>query len=387
MANTLTGLIPVIYESLDKVSRELVGLIPAVNMDTQSSRAALNQTVRSPVAPASTPVSISPGVTAPDTGDQTVGYTDVSISKQYQVPVRWNGDEQASLASGQYTRVLMDQFSQAFRGLANLVEADLAGLHTKASRAYGTAGTNPFGASSFNHDSVPEVRKILVDNGQASDLQLVINTAAGANMRKISNLYKVNEAGDRNFLRQGVLDDLHGFMIRESAQIKTSTAGTMASATTTAAALTVGQTVIPLATAGTGVVAAGDIITIANDTNKYVVKSVSFAGANPASGDSITIAAPGIRVAQASSAYAITVIAAAARNMAFAKNAITLATRLPMRPQEGDSAYDVMVVTDPVSGLSFEVAMYKQYRQIHFEVALAWGYAATKPEGIALLLG
>jgi hypothetical protein len=161
----------------------------------------------------------------------------------------------------------------------------------------------------------------------------------------------------------------------------------MASATTTAAALTVGQTVIPLATAGTGVVAAGDIITIANDTNKYVVASVSFAGANPASGDTITIGAPGIRVAQTSAAYAITVVASSARNMVFNRSAIVLAARAPARPEEGDMAEDVMMVTDTRSGLTFEFSMYKGYRKVRYEVALAWGVKNIKPEHTAILLG
>ena len=385
MSNTLTNLIPTIYNALDVVSRELVGFIPAVSADMTYDRAAVGQTVRSPVAPAASASDVTPGVTPPDDGDQTIGSVSMTISKARRVPIRWNGEEKLGLDNNgaSYNVILRDQFAQAMRALVNEAEADLAALHVNASRAYGTAGTAPF--ASGVGDSA-QMRKILADNGAPmGDLQMVFNTSAGANMRSNTQLTKANEAGDTTLLRRGVLLDVNGFAMRESAQVKTSTAGTAASATTDNTGYAVGATVITLASAGTGTLVAGDVITISGDTaNKYVVVSGDTDVSN---GGTFTIAAPGLRQAIPASTKAITVVAAAARNMAFARSAIALATRVPAIPPQGDLARDRTIITDAESGLSFEVAIYPQYRQIQYEVSLAWGVAAVKPEHIGILLG
>lgn len=385
MANTLTSLIPSAYAALDTVARELVGFVPAVTRDPKVERAAVGQTVYSPVAPASTASDITPAVTPPDDGNQTIGNISLSITKARRVPIRWNGEEQRGLNNGGpgYKPILQDQFEQAFRTLTNEIESDLAGLHIHASRAYGTAGTAPFGTAG-DYTDASNALKILLDNGaQSLDRHLVLNTAAGANLRGKQG-GKANEAGTDSILRQGVLLDIHGFAIRESAQIKTSTAGTAASATTDNAGYAIGATVITLASAGTGTLVAGDVVTFAGDANKYVIESGDTDVSN---GGTITLAAPGLRVAMSAATKAITVVAAASRNMAFTRDAIVLAQRLPALPEEGDMAVDRMSVQDPFSGLVFEIAKYAQYRQMQYEVSCAWGVKMAKAENAALLLG
>lgn len=386
MANTLTSLMPDIYAALDVVSRELVGFIPAVARDSSADRLALNQTLRIPVSPANAAGgNITPAMSLPSAADQTIANTTLTISKSRYFPFSWTGEEQRAMNAGPgFLTLKQSQIAQAIRAAVNEMEADIASAASaKASRAVGmTAGTAPV------LDDWSGAKKILDDNGAPmSERTTVINTTAGAALRNTSNLFKVNEAGENSLLRNGTLGNLYGFDIRESAQVVTPTAGTMALATSTSAAFTVGQTVIPLAAAGTGVVAAGDIITFANDTNKYVVAAVSFAGANPASGDSITLAAPGLRVAQGAATRAITVFATSARNIAFTRNSIVLATRLPAIPAEGDLASDRMTVTDPNSGISLEVAVYPGFRMNVYHISVCWGVSVIKSEHVAIIIG
>lgn len=378
MSNTLTGLIPTIYTALDIVSRELVGFIPAVARNTKADAAAKGQTVTAPVAPVAVTEDIVPGPSAPNTGDQNIGTVDVKITKAKMAPVKWNGEEQLALGpAGTYNTILADQFTQAFRALSNEVDSDLGALYYGTSRAVGTAGTTPFGIKEDLSDAA-NARKVLEQNGSpTTNLQMVLDSDAIANMRgKQSVLFKVNEAGTEQLLREGVLGRLQGFNIHSSAGVKRAAAATAAGYLVNGAK-SEGDILIAIDT-GTGAIAAGQLVTFAGDDNQYVVAA--------ATATTITLAAPGLRQDLADG-VAITVVGGFTANMAFDRNAFLLASRTPAMPEGGDTADDVMNVTDPVSGITFQIALYRQYRQVRYEVGLAWGVASIKPAHAVMLLG
>lgn len=386
MSNTLTSLIPDLYEAIDVVSREMVGFIPSVTLNATADRAALNETVRVPITPAAAAEDVTPGQLPPDDGDQNIGNNPIVITKSRMVPFRWAGEEQKGVNNqspdGGYRKIRQNQVQQAIRTLVNEVDANIATLHTTASRAEGTPGTTPF-ASSLSDTA--QMRKILADNGAPmADMQCVIDTTAGANLRTLTQLTKANEAGTIEMRAQGTLLELHGFTLRESAGVAEAVAsGSVTGAVTGSGAK--GATSVTLTTPSGGAVAllAGDVVTFAGDPNKYVVAAAATIGASTSG--PVTIAAPGLRTTL--SGAAITVLGASTRNMAFARSAIVLATRLPALPEEGDMAEDRVTIVDPRSGLAFEFAMYKQYRRVRYEVSLAYGWANIKPEHTALMLG
>lgn len=382
MSNTLTNLIPTIYEAADIVSRELVGFIPSVYLNASAQRAAKSQTIRYPIVAAETAADITPAATGPDPSANTVGSGTMSIDYSRAVTFFFEGEEQLGLGD-LYQTILRDEFAQAMRVLVNEVEDDLADLYVYSSRAYGTAGTTPFGS---NLGEAAQVRKILADNGAPlTDLQMVIDTAAGASLRTLAQLTKANEAGTTQLREQGVLLDIHGFKIRESAQIAAHTKGTASGyKVDLTAGYAAASTTVHVDT-GTGTMLAGDILTNSmsgRDSNKYVI-----ATGHSGDGDqNVVVAAPGLKKAWVNNDD-VAVGNSYTPNMVFHRQAIHALLRVPAKPEGGDSADEEMVVTDPKSGISFLVSMYRQYHRIAYEVGLAWGVKAVKPEHIAILIG
>lgn len=379
--NTLTSLIPDAYAALDVVSRELIGFIPAIQRDPRADRVAVGQTLRSPVAPVnSAGADIVPAMSVPAAANQTIGNKAFTLTKSRYFPFSWSGEDIKSVDQGPgFLTIQQDQIAQAFRAAINEMETDIAvAAALGASRGFGaTAGTAPLFTDWAN------AKKILDDNGApASDRHSVIDTTAGVALRGTSNLYKVNEGGEASLLRQGVLGNLFGFDIRESAQIQTPTKGTGASYTTTNAGYAVGTTTLHMIT-GTGTILAGDIVTFAGDTNKYVV-ATGFAG--DGTGD-IVLAAPGLRVAMSAATKAMTIFGTSAKNCAFSRNAIVLGTRLPAMPPQGDMAIDRETIIDPRSGIAFELALYPGWHMNVYHLGVAWGTVVEKPEHLAIIVG
>lgn len=383
MGNVLTALAADIYKAADVVGRELVGFIPSATINSDAvTRVAKGDTVRSHFT--RTPVvntTFAPSMTIPEGTDQTVDNKTFSVNNYASVQIPYTGVDVKHLNNGAgFETVYGDQIKQAMRSIVNTIEAGV-GVAAKngASRAFGTAGTTPFGT---NFDEVAELRQILVDNGMpVNDGQatLVLNSMAGTKLRNLAQLQKANESGGTDLLRQGTLLDLQGLMLKESAGVAAHTKGTGASYVTSGAT-SVGGTSIALVT-GSGTVLAGDVVTFAADSvNKYVV------GTGVAAPGTIVLNDPGARVTIAT-ANALTIGNNYTGNVAFHRSAIEIACRAPELPNGGDAAVDMMTVQDPFSGLVFDIAVYKGYQKVMIEVRCLWDVKVWKPNHVALLLG
>jgi len=387
MSNVLTDLAADIYKAADIVGREAVGFIPAVTMNSGTERAAQGDTVRAHFTRKATlNTSVTPSMTIPEGDDQTVDNKTVVLNTIANVQIPWTGEDIKHVNNGSgYETIYGDQIAQAFRAITNAIEASIATeAYKNASRAFGVAGTTPFGS---NFHEIAEVRQILFDNGMPvndGNLSLVLNSLAGTNLRQLAQLQKVNESGDSSFLRQGTLLNLQGFMLKESAGVQSHTkGGGTGYDVDLGAGYAVGATTLHLdgGTVNSTGIKAGDVITFVGDTNKYVVST----GTTEIE-DDIVIGAPGLRATLANTVEA-TIGDSYTANVALHRAAVELAIRPLAKPFGGDAAVDVMDVQDPHSGLVFQLAVYKGYNKTMIDVTTLYQPKAWKQDGIALLLG
>jgi hypothetical protein len=384
MANVLTDLAADIYVAADIVAREQVGAVSSVVINGNASeRVAVGGVVRSHFTRAAPLIeNATASMTIPEGTDQTVDNKTATISKTANVQIPWTGEDIRSVNNGSgFETIYGDQIAQAMRAITNKIEQNLLlDIYVNASRVVGASGTTPFAS---NFDVMAEMRQILADNGTpTSDGQIftILSSVAGTKLRNLAQLQKANEAGSDRMLRQGVLLDLQGIALKETAFAPSHTKGTGTGyAVNAGSGLAVGTTAIPVDT-GANTIVAGDVITFAADTaNQYVVATALAGGV-------VTIAAPGLRVAIPND-NAITVTNSYTANATFHRNAVELIIRPPAMPMGGDAAVDMLTIQDPRSGLVFEIAAYKGYQKAMFDVRCVYGYKVWKPEFVTGVKG
>lgn len=365
---------------MDIVSRELVGVIPTATISAEASGVSIGQSVRVPITNKAVAEDVVPSGSNPDPTSETVDYTDITINKWRRTKMTWTGDEQNGLGA-MASPIMVAEYAQKMRTLVNEMEADganalIAGALAKGN-VIGTAGTTPF-ASDLKDLTL--MYKKLVDNGAPTQqLDFVMNTTAGMNMRNLTQLQKVNEAGDGSLLRQGVLGNLFNFDIRETAGFPTHTKGTGAGYLVNGEAKK-GSYVVYMDT-GSGTFKAGDIVTFGSDTeHKYVVAEDVVSGGT-------VLKLTSELVANVADNDAITIGDSYTASAGFSRGSLILANRLPFVPQGGDNAIDRTIITDPVSGISFEVALWGGQYQNTLTFSTCWGWKNIKGEHSVALLG
>lgn len=373
-----------IFLGLKEVSNEPTGFIQSVNLSTGAESAAIGDTIKIPTGVAGEVGDTPVGYSNPSEGTSDVGAGTMAITDSKTVTIDWKGEHQkAVMNSGVLGTVLAQQFADAFRKLRNTIEAAAYKAAIEgASRAYGTAGTTPFGTNNDMSD-LANLQGILDANGAPeTNRTVILSPAAKINLlSKQMNMIKVNETGSDETLRSGIIMPTYGFNVRSSAAAKKhAKTGTGSPAINAAAGF--GEGAKELAIDGaTAASSAGDVVTIGSD--KYVVGAGSTT-------TKLILNPTGLREAVDDDA-AITLVGDYTATVALHRNAVALAVRPPAVPeyngQKYDSALARELVTDPLTNITYEVALYGGQRMLQFQISVAYGVKAVNGEHIALLLG
>lgn len=380
MSNTLTALARTSFATIQAVRRQTTGLIPAVSTDFDATPVPLNEYIDVPIVSGATVADATPGATSSTGTDTSVTVRQVQLTKRRKSSFNVTGDEVKVINRIGYEAWFQKRLQAAMIALTDEIEADLAGLHVKATYGCGTPGTIPFAS---NHNVINTLKRLQEEAGLPDDdLHLVLATRPAENLRNLTQLTKVNEAGGDGPLRRGELWDISKFKIRTSGQIKTLTKGSAAGYLTNGGEAA-GATAITTDT-GTGAFQEGDTIAVATDTSGLLYIASGDVATNdvPLNG-ALKVAIPN-DVAVTSATHVA--------NMAFHRRALQLAIRPTALPPGGDSASESMIVSDlPVeqggTGLSFLVLRYGQYLQASYEVHATWGVGCTEKEGLWKLAG
>lgn len=376
MANTLTALAPTLFSAAKKVANEPAAAISAINMSFDNKGVAIGDYVTVPIAPTRSVSAYTPSMTTTAGADATATSVDVAITANNHVSWQLSGEQSRSLDNGGINQDWVGQLvSQGMRSLRNAAEADaLVAIKEGASRAFGTAGTTPF-ASDLS--ALTNARKILVDNGAPlADMSCIYDSAAGLNLSNLGIVQQAYQAGSDAERRSGNLGRQFGFNLATSGGIATHTKGTGSGyLVNNASGYSVGDTAITVDT-GTGTVLAGDIVTFAGDSNKYVVASALASNV-------VTLAEPGLRAALADNA-AMTVGSNYVANVAFERSAVVGIVRPPLIPANANMSQ--LPISDSF-GMSYLLVDIVGDGMRTWRLHLAHGFKAVNSAFAAVILG
>ena len=372
MANTLTNVMPKILARGLLALREQAVMPRIVNLDYSTEAAQKGDTIDVPIPSALSVSDVTPSNVLEAPADSAPTKVQIALSNWRKV--NFHLDDKQLIEIDRNAHFMPMQMSEAVRALANDINLSILNKYKGIFGFTGTAGTTPF---SSNVEAATGARQVLNEQKAPRDnRRMVLDFAAEAKALALADFQRVNESGDAGVKREGEIGRKFGFDIFTDDQVVTHSAGGSGTPLVNGA-LAVGDTSVVIdGLSGSSGFVLGDILTFAGHTQTYTVKT-----APAASGGAQTITvAPALKAIVADNA-AITVKADHVVNLAFHRDAFALA----MRPLAGGTAGDaygseIVAMTDPQTGLSMRLEVYRQYKQVVYELDALWGVELIRPE-------
>ena len=374
MANTLTNILDKILARGLMTLREQAIMPRVVNGDYSSEAAQKGTTIDVPVPTAIAASNVTPGNTPPAPQDSSPGQVQIQLNNWKKAEFYLTDKELVEIDRNRHFMPM--QVSEAIKALANAINESVHAEYPGIYGFVGTAGSTPFASDAT---AAIDARKVLHQQlCPRTDRRMVLDFDAEANALALSTFADAHRTADGGAVKiEGEVGRKYGFDIFTDDAVTTHTAGSAAGATTDATGYAEGLKTVTLASAGTGDIVVGDVITFAGDSQTYTVTS---GDADVSDGGSISFE-PGLKVAIPTSATAITVKGDHIVNLAFHRDAFALAMRpLLENTQDLQLGNQIVAATDPKTGLSLRLEVSRQYKQVVWEFDVLWGVKLVRPE-------
>lgn len=327
--------------------------------------------------------SVTPSNTPPAPSDITPNFASVTLNNWKKVSYGLTDREVSQLQMGTFT----DQFDSAIDALARTIVTSVWSNYTGIYQNAGTAGTTPFASNTAVAQSA---RKLLNKSGVPMENRaMILNFDADANAIGLGTFQQYLQKGDVETLREGTIKRALGFDWAIDGYLPTFTGGTLSNGTSKAALINkanvaVGDTSVPMDSATlTGTLVVGDLFTVAGDTQQYVVTANATAASNAIASVSFS---PPAKVAWADNAAVTFVSNHDVAGVAMHPQAIAFASK-PLDDVIFEGGSQIRQISDPVSGLTLNLEITRQYKQTVAEFSCLWGSTLARPECAVRILG
>jgi hypothetical protein len=374
--NTVTNVIQQLLAQGLLALRENAQMPRLVNRGYESVAGEKGSTIDIPIPSAITAQDVTPSYVPPD--DAGISPTNVSINldQWVEAPFFLTDKELLEVQEG----TIPMQASEAIKALANDVDDYLFSLYKRVFGWSGVGGTTPFQTDLTEY---LDARKEL--NNQLAPMDprySVINADAEAAALGLRAFQDASFRGDADGIIRGQIGEKLGAMWVMDQNVPSHTAGDASGATTNAAGYALGIKTITLASAGTGDILEGDVITFANHAQTYAVVT----GDADVSDGGTVVFYPGLKTALPTSAQAITVKPDHVVNLAFHRDAFALASR-PFAGADPMGLGTYMSAVDPVSRLALRLEVSRQHKRTRFSYDILYGAQLVRPELAARMAG
>lgn len=376
MANNLSVIEgKILANSLRKLRKK--NLFPRlVNSDFSSDTAKKGSVIHVPLPGTIGTSAVTPGVSPPTPSSNTPTEAQVALDQ-------WKGTDHFHLSDKELGEIdsrkdfIPARLEEAVEGCANDANEYLVGLYTGVYNAVGTAGTTPFGSTS---DVAVDARKKLnQSNAPDTNRWCVLDVEAEANAVKLDEFKNADKSGSTDVIKSGRIGEKYGAEWMWDNAIPLHTTGSAGTELIKGGSQT-GTSII--CDGFTTKPSAGDVFTVAGDTQQYVVTaSTTLSGTE----STLTIS-PAITSAPADNA-AMTFLASHRVNLMFHRDAFAFAMRAPADMTVQGGKRNTTVMQDPQTGIALRLERHDEYKQTAWELDFLYGATLVRPELACRIMG